>query len=275
MQKVISKDGTTIAYDKRGQGPAVIIIDGALSVGSSGFPLADLLAPYFTVYCYDRRGRGDSTDTKPYSPEKELEDLEALMDEAGAPVFLYGASSGGALALEAGVRLGGKVGKMALYEVPYDSSEAGIKAWRTYSAGLADLLAAGRHGDAVALFLKFVGVPDKQLEGMRHSPAWQPLEALAPTLAYDGAVLGEERRVPAQRAALVNAPTLVMDGGASHESMPFMRATAETLTESIPNARHQVLEDQRHDVDPKVLAPVLADFFRAVGTGFGSTFQGR
>jgi pimeloyl-ACP methyl ester carboxylesterase len=261
MLTVISKDGTKIAYDKMGQGFPVILIDGALAIRSSALPLAELLAPHFTVYCYDRRGRGDSTDTKPYSPEKEVEDIEALMDAAGGSVHLCGTSSGGALALEAAIRLGDKVGKMAMYEVPYDSSEAGVKAWREYSAELADLLAADRRGDAVALFMKLVGVPKDRIEGMRQAPMWQSLEALAPTLAYDGAVLGEDRKVPVERAASVNVRTLVMDGAASHEFMPFMRTTAESLAKAIPNARHQVLEGQGHDVDPNALAPVLTGFF--------------
>lgn len=261
MPTVISKDGTRIAYGKMGQGPAVILIDGALAVGSSGSSLAELMAPDFTVYFYDRRGRGDSTDAKPYAPEKEVEDIEALMDRAGEPAFLYGSSSGGALALEAAFLLGGKVKKLALYEVPYDSSEAGVKAWRKYSAGLADLLAADRRGDAVALFMELVGMPEDGIEGMRKSPAWRSLEALAPTLAYDGAILGEDRIVPAGRAAMISVPTLVMDGAASRESMPFMRATAQALAKAIPNARHQELQGQGHDVDPNVLAPVLTEFF--------------
>jgi pimeloyl-ACP methyl ester carboxylesterase len=262
MFTVISRDGTEIAYDKMGRGPAVILVDGALAVRTSGSSLAELLAPNFTVYYYDRRGRGDSTDTKPYSVEKEVEDIEALIGVAGVPVYLTGFSSGGALAIEAAIRLGDKIKKLALYEVPYDSSEAGIKAWREYSAKLSELLAADRRGDAVALFMKLVGVPNETIESMRHAPTWRSMEALAPTLAYDGAVVGEDRRVPTERAGLITAQTLVLDGSESYGPMPFMRATAEALTKAIPNARHQVLEGQRHDVDPNVLAPVLTEFFR-------------
>lgn len=261
MYRVISKDGTEIAYDKVGRGPAVIVVDGALAVRASGASLAELLAPNFTVYCYDRRGRGDSTDTKPYSVEKEVEDIEALIGVAGGHVYLYGSSSGGALALEAALQLGDKIKKLALYEVPYDSKETSVKAWRAYSATLLELLAADRRGDAVALFMKFVGVPDGKIESMRREPTWQSMEALAPTLAYDGAVVGEDRIVPTERVALITVPTLIMDGSASAETMPFMRETAEALTKAMPNARHQVLEGQGHDLDPNVLASVLAEFF--------------
>src|SRR5215212_11943926 len=96
MAQVISKDGTKIVYDKVGKGTPVVLIEGATATRSSFVELANLLAPDFTVYYYDRRGRGDSTDTKPYSLEKEVEDIEALIGVAGGPVYLYGSSSGGA-----------------------------------------------------------------------------------------------------------------------------------------------------------------------------------
>lgn len=261
MPNVISKDGTRIAYDKKGEGPAVILINGALSVRSAGLPIAELLAPHFTVYCFDRRGRGDSTDTQPYSPDREVEDIEALIALENNPVHLFGSSSGGALAIEAAIRLGGKVKKLAVYEVPYDSSEAGVKAWREYRALLADLLKAGRREDAVLLFLRFVGIPNGMLEQMRNSPAWKSMEALAPTIAYDNAVLGENRIVPSERARSIKAQALVMEGTVSHETMPFMRATAEELTRAIPNARHETLVRQQHQADPKVIAPILTGFF--------------
>ncbi|MBF6591201.1 MAG: alpha/beta hydrolase [Ktedonobacterales bacterium] len=264
MPTVISKDGTTIAYDTIGTGSAVVVVDGALGSRSTfggDSELATLLAPDFTVYSYDRRGRGASGDTQPFAVEREVEDIEALIDVAGGEAYLYGISSGGALALEAAIGLPSKVTKLAIYEVPYDSSEAGVKAWKEYRAKLAELTAAGRRGDAVVLFMKFVGVPDDMLAGMRQSPMWPTLEAVAPTLAYDAAALGGDRTVPTERAATVTAPTLVMDGGANYEIMPFMRASAEALSKAIPHAQHRTLEGQRHNVDAKVLAPVLAAFF--------------
>jgi pimeloyl-ACP methyl ester carboxylesterase len=261
MPAVISKDGTKIAYDKVGKGPAVILVEGATVTGEASKPLAKLLASDFTVYSYDRRGRGDSTDTKPYSAEKEVEDIEALIDAAGGTAYLYGISGGAALSLEAAMSLGDKVKKLALYEAPYDSSEAGIKAWREFKTKLTELLAADDRNGALTLFMKFVGVPDEAIEGMRRGPEWKSMEAIAHTLAYDAAVVGEDSVVPSDRAAGVTAPVLVMDGGASKEFMPFMHVTAEQLTKAIPAAQHQTLEGQGHDVDEKVLAPVLLEFF--------------
>ena len=259
MNKVISKDGTEIAYDKRGAGPAVILVDGALCYRSFGpmQHLAELLAPHFTVYNYDRRGRGDSSDTQPYSLEREVEDLEALIKEAGGSAFVFGTSSGGALALEAAAELGNKIKKLAVYEIPYSSENGVEQAWKAYRKQLGEFLAAGRRGDAAALFMQSVGTPDDQINGMRQAPVWGMFEAVAPTLAYDAATLGEDRSVPVKRAAKVTVPTLVMSGTA----MPFMMDTATALAKAIPNAKQRTLEGQTHDVNLEVLVPVLVEFF--------------
>jgi pimeloyl-ACP methyl ester carboxylesterase len=265
MPTVTSKDGTTIAYSAIGQGPAVILVDGATGFRWSPEPseLAQLLAPNFTVYSYDRRGRGESGDTQPFAVEREIEDIEALIDAAGGAAYLYGISSGGALALEATLGLPGKVKKLAIYEAPYDDSEAGIQAWHAYRTQLAEFLASDQRGEAAALFMRFVGAPEEMLAGARQSPMWNIMEAVAPTLAYDAAALGPDRRVPTARAAAVTAPTLLMDGGASVETIPFMRATAEALTNAIPHAHRQTLAGQTHNVDGKALAPVLTAFFQS------------
>ena len=260
MKKAISKDGTEVAYDKRGQGPAVILVDGALCYRSFGpmAQLAELLAPHFTVYTYDRRGRGDSGDTQPYSLAREVEDIEALIKEAGGAAFVFGTSSGGCLALEAAITLGNKTKKLAMYEAPYNSEKAAQQAWKEYRQQLSELLAAGRRGDAVVLFMKFVGTPADQIDGMRYAPVWPMFEAVAPTLAYDAAAIGEDRSVPAKRAANVTAPTLVLNGTV----IPFMLDTAQTLAKAIPGAQHRTLEGQPHDVNLEVLAPVLVEFFK-------------
>jgi pimeloyl-ACP methyl ester carboxylesterase len=260
MRTVTSKDGTKIAYDKQGEGPAVILVDGALCTRSFGSKpeLVKLLAPHFAVYSYDRRGRGDSGDSKPYAVEREVEDIEALIDEAGGMACLYGHSSGAALALEATIRLG-KIKKLAMYEAPYNDDGEAQRAWREYIKQLTQLLAADRRGDGVALFMKLVGTPADQIEAMRHAPVWPMLEAIAPTLAYDHtAILGEDGSVPTERAAGVSVPALIMNGSASYA---FMHDTARALSQAMPHAQLRPLEGQRHDVSPEALAPVLVEFF--------------
>jgi pimeloyl-ACP methyl ester carboxylesterase len=261
MQVATSKDGTKIAYDKLGKGPALILVGGALSARSGASELAGLLAPDFTVYSYDRRGRGESTDTKPYAVKREVEDLEALVDEAGGSAYVYGKSSGACLALEAASSLGDKVKKLVLYEAPYSEEKGAAEEWKGFISKIDKLLAADQRAEAITQFMKFVGAPDKAIEGMKASPAWPAMVAMAPTLAYDNAVVGGNRSVPVERAAKVKAKTWVMDGGASLETMPFMRPTADKIAKAIPHARRHTVEGQGHDVDAKVLAPVLVKFF--------------
>ena len=263
MNKVISKDGTEIAYETKGSGPAVILVDGAMTYRNFGpmQHLAELLAPHFTVYTYDRRGRGGSSNSKPYAIEREVEDIEALIQEAGGSAFVYGISSGACLSLEAALKLGNKIRKLALYEPPYNSDKASMEDWKEYRKKLTELLAANRRGDAVALFMQFVGAPADQINGMRQAPMWSMFEAVAPTLAYDAAVMGEDRVAPVNRASKVNVPALVMDGGANLAFMPFMHNTATELAKAMPHAQQRTLEGQTHDVNLEVLAPVLVAFF--------------
>src|SRR5579864_2270912 len=195
MNTLESKDGTRIAFDRQGEGPALILVDGAMTRRSDGSKpeLARMLAQHFTVYTYDRRGRGDSGDTMPYAVEREVEDIDAMIDEAGGSAFLYGHSSGACLAMDATVALGGKVEKLAMYEAPYNDDPEAQKRWRQYLKDLSEALATGRRGDAAALFMAYVGMPAAQIEGMRHAPFWAGMEAVAPTLAYDHAgVMGAD-----------------------------------------------------------------------------------
>jgi pimeloyl-ACP methyl ester carboxylesterase len=261
MDSVKSKDGTVIAYEKQGVGPALLLVDGAMTTRSSGSKteLARLLGQGLTVYSYDRRGRGDSGDTKPYAVAREIEDIDALIEQAGGSAFLYGHSSGGCLALDATVALGGKVKKLAMYEAPYNDDPQAQKTWREYLKNLSDALASDRRGDAVALFMALVGMPAAQIEGMRQAPFWAGMEALAPTLAYDHTgIMGRDGTIPAERAARVEAPTLVMNGGSG---APFMLETAKKLAKVIPNAKLRTLEGQDHNVAPEAVAPVLLEFF--------------
>src|SRR5215472_17257615 len=261
MKKVHSADGTTIAFDKRGKGPALILVDGALGqrvMDSETTQLAPLLAQHFTVFHYDRRGRGDSTDTQPYAVEREIENIDALITEAGGSAFVFGISSGAALALEAAIKLGDKVKKLAMYEVPYKSDETARLAWQAYRKQLTGVLALGRRGDALALFMLLSGMPADHRDRVRQHPMWPMWEAVAPTLAYDAAVMGEDASIPSEKAAGLAIPALVMDGG---ESYPFMHVTALALARAMPHARHRTLEGQTHEVAPQVLAPVLVEFF--------------
>jgi pimeloyl-ACP methyl ester carboxylesterase len=261
MNTVRSHDGTTIAYDIHGEGPAVIVVDGALTIHSSGSgsELAKLLSPHFTVYGFDRRGRGGSEDTLPYAVDREIEDIEALIDRAGGSSFLYGHSSGGPLAMRAAIRLGAKVSKIAMYEPPYNNDPGAQESWNQYLGQLNEALAEGRRGDAVALFMRFVGTPAEQVDGMRLAPFWPGMESVAPTLAYDhAAILGEPWSVPTELAKRLSIPVLVMAGDAS---LPFMPDAARVLSQAISQGQLRMLRDQTHEVDPDVLAPLLVEFF--------------
>lgn len=270
MKTVTSKDGTTIAFDQVGKGPAVILVDGALqyrAFDQGMAQLADLLAPHFTVIHYDRRGRGDSTDMQQDEFEREsalareIEDLEAVIDKVGGSAFVYGISSGAALAMEAAIKLGNKIKKLAMYEAPYNDDDTGRQTWREYTKKLGELLAAGHNSDAVGHFMMLVGATADQVEEIRQTPMWPLWEAVAPSLAYDHiADLGEDASVPTERAARVTVPTLVMNGS---ESFPFMHVTAKALANAIPNAQHRTLEGQTHEVSSEAIAPVLVEFFKA------------
>jgi len=261
MTTVQSADGTTIVYDRSGDGPPLIVVDGALTTRWSGSKtrLAERLATTFSVYVYDRRGRGDSDDTLPYALEREIEDLAAIIAVAGAPVRLYGHSSGACLALEATATLRDKIAGLALYDAPYNDDPAAQPRWQGYLAALTDALANGRRGDAVAAFMTCVGMPPEQIDGVRHSPFWPVAESIAPTLAYDhmGAMKGDGT-VPIDRVAGIETPTVVVYGEASP---PFMADTAQTLAKTMPSATLRGLDGQTHDVDPAALAPVLVEFF--------------
>ncbi len=260
MSKLTSKDGTTIAYDKKGQGPAIVLVDGALCYRGFGpsEPLAGRLARDFTIYTYDRRGRGESSDTLPYAVEREIEDIEALIEEAGGSVYLYGISSGAVLALKAAAKLGpARVPKLALYEAPLDSGDDKAKQdFAQYTQRMAELLEANQRGDAVAFFMADM-IPPEMIEGMKQSPEWPLMEAVAHTLAYDNAVMGDGS-VPTDDAKAATMPALVLDGS---ESPAFLHEAAETLAKAMPYAERKTLEGQTHMVSPEALAPVLEEFF--------------
>ncbi|GHD94816.1 alpha/beta fold hydrolase [Streptomyces naganishii] len=256
-KKTTSRDGTSLAYEVTGQGPTVILVSGAMSTGGTMAPLAQRLADRCTAVVYDRRGRGASGDTKPYAVEREVEDLAALIDAVGGDAGLFGVSSGGALVLEAAAS-GLAVGRVAVYEVPYaDHLAGGAEQEAAYKERLNQALAEDRRGDAVELFLRLTGLGEQMIQGARQSPMWAGMEAVAPSLAYDDAVMGDGL-VPRERLAEVSVPVLAVVGGASPA---WMRAASREIAETVPRGTHRVLEGQTHMVEPEVLAPVLAEFF--------------
>lgn len=259
MNTLISKDGTKIAYKKFGEGPALIIVLGALNTGNTGASLAKLLSPHFTAVTYDRRGRGKSTDTHPYVPEREVEDLTALITEMNEPVYLYGHSSGAAIALEVTRQSPRLVKKLAIYEAPYTTQDVEIKATKSYVAKLKKLLSDGKDADAVALFISHVGVSENQIAALKRMPMWKGLVAIAPTLAYDSDSLGEGYKLPKSLLTHITTRTLVMHGGKGSASMA---ETAKSISQLIPKAELYTIEGQDHGVSPKVVSPVLAKFFK-------------
>jgi pimeloyl-ACP methyl ester carboxylesterase len=260
MPVVTSADGTTIAYESTGSGPALVLVDGAMCYRGAGpmRPLAALLRDSFTVYTYDRRGRGESSDTLPYAVAREVEDLRAVIAKAGGEAYVYAISSGAALALATAATAAG-IAKLALYEPPFLAEvEDGTRS-KEYTERLGELLDAGRKGDAVALFMTYVGVPAQVIAGMRAQPGWTTLEAIAPTLGYDNQVLAGGA-VPRELTSTIAVNTLVLTGSASPQGLQqAARATADAL----PTAAHRTLDGQTHDVAPDALAPVLTEFFNA------------
>jgi pimeloyl-ACP methyl ester carboxylesterase len=258
METVTSKDGTTIGFERLGSGPSVVLVCGGSVDRTADAALAQELASDFTVFNYDRRGRGDSGDTLPYAIEREVEDIEAVIGTAGGSAHLWGSSSGAVLALIA-AESGVSVTKLALWEPPYIPEglprppEDQVSQYET-------MIAEGRRGDAVEYFMsKVVGMPAEVVAGARSQPWWGATEALAHTLAYDARIMGDYT-IPTDRAASVKVPTLVIAGGAD---FPWMRQTAQTLADVLPDGEVRILEGQGHDVDRGVLAPVLREFFNA------------
>jgi pimeloyl-ACP methyl ester carboxylesterase len=257
MDSVTSKDGTTITYDQIGHGAPAILVSGASVDRQSNLPLAEALKQHFTIFNYDRRGRGASGDTPPYAVEREIEDIDAVIGAAGGSAFLVGFSSGAALALEAAAN-GLAIRKLALWEPPYIMEGSRPLPPVDNAKTLIDLVAAGRRGDAAEFFMvDVVGLPPEVVAEARRQPSWAAQEALAHTLVYDTTILGDYS-LPIVSAARVKTPTLVSAGGAD---FPWIRVSAQALTELIPGAKIHFLDGQGHNVDPTVLAPVLVEFF--------------
>ena len=257
---VVSRDGTAIAYERSGTWPPLILVDGGLCYRELGpsRPFAAALAGDFTVYAYDRRGRGASGDTPPYAPEREVEDLAALVAEAGGTAFLCGFSSGAELSLRA-AEAGLGVRGLALYELPFIPEGSRPPLPPEYSADLAAAVAAGDRAAALRLFLtKAVGMPRFVPAVMRLHPIWRRMTAVAHTLPYDDVIVAPYTfgRAPERRD--VDVPALVLAGGRSPQ---WMRDGARAVAASVPGARYEELPGQTHNAKPKATAPVLAAFF--------------
>lgn len=257
MERVTSRDGTAIAFERSGHGPAVVIVGGALSHrnGPGVGALVARLAERLTVYSYDRRGRGDSSDTQPYAVERETEDIDAIIERAGGSAFLYGVSSGAALAMQAAAKLGPtRVRSLALYEAPYGQKKQDFDAQK---ARVGDLVKTGKPGDAALAFLAGIGMPGPAIDALKGSPDWPAIKKLDFTLVYDYAVLGDGT-VPREIAKAITVPLLVMNG---ENTLPFMQAAADQIAASTAHAQRKTLKGQTHQAKAEVVAPVLIDFF--------------
>jgi pimeloyl-ACP methyl ester carboxylesterase len=243
-----SQDGTSIAYDASGSGPTLVITGGAFNTRWSPGPLVGLLAPHFTVYTWDRRGRGDSGNTLPYAVEREVDDLAAVMAAAGGSAFVYGHSSGAILALEAAMR-GADIARLTVYEPPYVPGNLAAM------AGVQPALDAGDPALAALTFVKGTGA--ESTDGLTQSPWWSGMVALAPTLPYDLALTGDGV-VPTGRLAGIRVPVLVMDGG---DSPAWAANAAISIETAVADGTRHTIPNQNHDVAPESLAPVLVEFF--------------
>jgi pimeloyl-ACP methyl ester carboxylesterase len=260
VEMTTSADGTAIAFDRVGEGPPLVLVRGAFNDRRTPAELAELLAPRFTVYSYDRRGRGDSGDTPPYAVEREIEDLEAVIEAAGGSVALYGHSSGAQLALETAAR-GVSVTKLAMYEPPYFVDDSRSLKSDDYLARLERAIAEGRRRDAAQQFLtEGVGMPAEMVQGMLDSPMATGLERLAHTLPYDERIMERYqlgRPLPAEWRDSVTVPALVMDGGNSPQ---WMRNACRALAQRLPDVQYRTLGGLDHNDAPDAVAPVLERF---------------
>jgi pimeloyl-ACP methyl ester carboxylesterase len=264
MARVRSNDGTWIAFEQAGQGPPVVLIGGALMDQAASAPLAALLSQHFTVFSYDRRGRGESGDTAPYAVAREVEDVHAVIEEAGEAVCLFGHSSGAVLGLEAADQLPQKIKRLALYEPPFIVDDSRSPAPAEYRTELKLLLAEGRRGDTVEYFMNHAldAAPDS-IAHLKEGPLWHEIVQLAHTLPYDAALMTNTtngKPLPVARWASVAVPTLVID---ERQSATYLRHAAEALVEMLPNAELCTLSIDGPGAAPENLTPMLSEFFQA------------
>jgi pimeloyl-ACP methyl ester carboxylesterase len=273
---VISADGTVIVVDRSGEGPAVVLVQGAL-MGRADPVMSGIaagLSRWFTVFSYDRRGRGDSGDTRPYAVEREAEDLDAVIAVAGGSAAVFGGSSGAGLAARAAARAATRtparaaaraaartpaVTRLALWEPPYHVDDTAPQLPPDFAAQLDGLVSAGRRAEAVELFLvRAAEASPEDVAEMRGQPFWPAMQASAQSLAYEAFVMGPDNALPADLLGGITQPTLVLNGG---DSPAWMRRAGEAVADAIPGAVHRVLEGQAHYVAPGAIVPELLEFF--------------
>jgi pimeloyl-ACP methyl ester carboxylesterase len=263
MKTVLSKDGTPIAFDQSGQGSPLILVVGAFNDRSTGAPLAATLSDHFTVFNYDRRGRGESGDTVPYATLRELEDIDALITEAGGSAFVFGYSSGAILALMAARSL--TITKLALYDPPFLVDAKTAQRFKELVGQLAELIASDHRGEAVKLFQRSaLGMSASVVTQLRQAPFWPALKDITHTLVYESTLLADVP-VLAEQLPSITVPTLVISGG---EIQARMLQAAQVVADALPTASYRLLAGQTHDIIPEVLAPVLEEFFKACSPHF-------
>lgn len=258
MNYVRSKDGTKLAYNKTGAGPPLIYITGA-SCFRSFSPIlkaVKVFSQHFTVYNYDRRGRGDSSDTAPYTVSKEVDDLEALIDACGGKAFLYGHSSGAVLALEAALRLEEKIDQVIVYDPPYVHTKSYKANYQALAEEVMVQLSQKNNKQAMKTFLSGIGMPKFFVWFLPLFPGWRTMHTLAPTLAYDIELTKDFP--PLDRFKEIKLPTLVLVGSKSPESI---RVVGEEIAKAIPNAAFEKVAGQDHMINAKVLLPKFIRFF--------------
>ncbi|WP_043617765.1 alpha/beta fold hydrolase [Nonomuraea candida] len=259
---VKSADGTTIAYDQTGSGPAVVLVQGGFSDRTHPIwaGLAAALSGEFTVFNYDRRGRGGSSDNESYEVEREIEDLAAIITAAGGSAAVFGGSSGGALALRAAAA-GLPITKLAVYEPPFIVDDSRPPIVEDFREQLAALVAEGKRGEVVERFMvEAAEMPAEMVGQMKESPYWEGMTAVAHTLVYEAAVCGPGNQLPVEELKKITVPTLALAGGASG---PWMQGAAKAVAETVPGGEYKVLEGHGHDIAPEALAPPVAEYFRA------------
>jgi Alpha/beta hydrolase family len=261
---ITSADGTRLVVTRVGTGPAVVLVGGGLDDGAENAPLAAALSESFTVHNYARRGRGGSGDTRPYALEREIEDLAAVIAAAGGSAHVHGVSSGGALALTAAAA-GVAIERLSVYEVPYAVGDIAAAGWREYVSGLKTALSQGDRDAALRLFMLLAGAGEDDIAGAAASPVWPDLLAIAHTLGYDAACLGDGEP-PAEDLARITQPTLVATGAVPDPHMGglqpgFFDTAADVIAEIVPDATRVVVEGQSHVADPDTIALLLKDFF--------------